>query len=154
MGAVAAGYGELNLEESARWGSRNIDCFQKLEQIGEGTYGYVSICVSSRVAFYILWLGWIYYIMCVCVCDCGYSLPLSVRCTWPEIIKQERLLLSRKSAWTMRKKGYLFTLNIIYMLLVVSTYLSYISYYSVSSSFLSLQSVKLRYWRSCSMKTS
>lgn len=38
MGA-AAGYGQLNLEESPTWGSRNIDCFQKLEQIGEGTYG-------------------------------------------------------------------------------------------------------------------
>ncbi|KAK1391971.1 Protein kinase domain-containing protein [Heracleum sosnowskyi] len=37
----AAGYGQLNLEESPSWGSRNIDCFEKLEQIGEGTYGQV-----------------------------------------------------------------------------------------------------------------
>lgn len=22
------------------WGTRNVDCFEKLEQIGEGTYGY------------------------------------------------------------------------------------------------------------------
>lgn len=36
--AVAA-YGRLNLEESPLWGSRSIDCFEKLEQIGEGTYG-------------------------------------------------------------------------------------------------------------------
>ncbi|KAK9692248.1 hypothetical protein RND81_09G251500 [Saponaria officinalis] len=38
--AVAAP-GQLNLHESPSWGSRSIDCFQKLEQIGEGTYGQV-----------------------------------------------------------------------------------------------------------------
>lgn len=38
--AVAA-YGQLNLEESPLWGSRSVDCFEKLEQIGEGTYGQV-----------------------------------------------------------------------------------------------------------------
>lgn len=32
--------GELNLLESPNWGSRSVDCFEKLEQIGEGTYGY------------------------------------------------------------------------------------------------------------------
>ncbi|XP_021731390.1 cyclin-dependent kinase C-2-like [Chenopodium quinoa] len=33
--------GQLNLHESPAWGSRSVDCFQKLEQIGEGTYGQV-----------------------------------------------------------------------------------------------------------------
>ncbi|KAL5992416.1 Cyclin-dependent kinase C-2 [Asimina triloba] len=37
--AVAAP-GQLNLDESPSWGSRSVDCFEKLEQIGEGTYGY------------------------------------------------------------------------------------------------------------------
>lgn len=36
--AVAA-FGQLNLDESPLWGSRSIECFEKLEQIGEGTYG-------------------------------------------------------------------------------------------------------------------
>ena len=31
--------GQLNLHESPMWGSRSVDCFNKLEQIGEGTYG-------------------------------------------------------------------------------------------------------------------
>ncbi|XP_030535035.1 cyclin-dependent kinase C-1-like isoform X1 [Rhodamnia argentea] len=39
--AVAAP-GQLNIEESPpSWGSRSVDCFEKLEQIGEGTYGQV-----------------------------------------------------------------------------------------------------------------
>ncbi|KAF5737992.1 cyclin-dependent kinase C-1-like [Tripterygium wilfordii] len=34
--------GQLNIEESPpSWGSRSVDCFEKLEQIGEGTYGQV-----------------------------------------------------------------------------------------------------------------
>lgn len=33
--------GQLNLEESPSWGSRSVDVFEKLEQIGEGTYGQV-----------------------------------------------------------------------------------------------------------------
>eukprot|EP00250_Pteridium_aquilinum_P013175 c21180_g1_i1 orf=81-305(+) len=33
--------GQLNLEESPSWGSRSVNVFQKLEQIGEGTYGQV-----------------------------------------------------------------------------------------------------------------
>ncbi|KAK4840230.1 hypothetical protein QYF36_003156 [Acer negundo] len=34
--------GQLNIEESApAWGSRSVDSFDKLEQIGEGTYGQV-----------------------------------------------------------------------------------------------------------------
>ncbi|CAI5488272.1 unnamed protein product [Closterium sp. Naga37s-1] len=32
--------GTLNLEGTHTWGSRSIDEFEKLEQIGEGTYGY------------------------------------------------------------------------------------------------------------------
>ncbi|CAK7340348.1 unnamed protein product [Dovyalis caffra] len=36
--AIAAP-GQLNLNESPSWGSRSVDCFEKLEQIGEGTYG-------------------------------------------------------------------------------------------------------------------
>jgi hypothetical protein len=35
--------GQLNLDESPSFGSRSVDCFEKLEQIGEGTYGYASI---------------------------------------------------------------------------------------------------------------
>ncbi|CAA2993396.1 cyclin-dependent kinase c-2 [Olea europaea subsp. europaea] len=31
----------LNVEESPSWGSRSVECFEKLEQIGEGTYGQV-----------------------------------------------------------------------------------------------------------------
>ncbi|KAF8719882.1 hypothetical protein HU200_024643 [Digitaria exilis] len=38
--AVAAP-GQINIEGSPTWGSRGIDCFEKLEQIGEGTYGQV-----------------------------------------------------------------------------------------------------------------
>ncbi|KAK9075050.1 hypothetical protein SSX86_003369 [Deinandra increscens subsp. villosa] len=38
---AGAAYGHLNLEESPSWGSRSVDCFEKLEQIGEGTYGQV-----------------------------------------------------------------------------------------------------------------
>lgn len=38
--AVAA-LGQLNVEEPPpAWGSRSVDCFERLEQIGEGTYGY------------------------------------------------------------------------------------------------------------------
>ncbi|KAL6340442.1 hypothetical protein AAG906_006106 [Vitis piasezkii] len=38
--AIAAP-GQLNISESPSWGSRSVDCFEKLEQIGEGTYGQV-----------------------------------------------------------------------------------------------------------------
>lgn len=41
MGMAAPG--QLNLNESPSWGSRSVDCFEKLEQIGEGTYGLVII---------------------------------------------------------------------------------------------------------------
>ncbi|CAH2073274.1 unnamed protein product [Thlaspi arvense] len=40
--AVAA-FGKLNLKGPPPvWGSRSVDCFEKLEQIGEGTYGSTS----------------------------------------------------------------------------------------------------------------
>ncbi|KAK9271523.1 hypothetical protein L1049_001883 [Liquidambar formosana] len=45
--AVAAP-GQLNLEESPSWGSRSVDCFEKLEQIGEGTYGQVYMAREIR----------------------------------------------------------------------------------------------------------
>lgn len=36
-----AAFGQLNVDEVSTWGSRSVDCFEKLEQIGEGTYGQV-----------------------------------------------------------------------------------------------------------------
>ncbi|KAG8383531.1 hypothetical protein BUALT_Bualt04G0023200 [Buddleja alternifolia] len=39
--AAAMANRQLNVEESPLLGSRNVDCFEKLEQIGEGTYGQV-----------------------------------------------------------------------------------------------------------------
>ncbi|KAM7528254.1 hypothetical protein LguiB_031664 [Lonicera macranthoides] len=40
--------GQLNLNESPTWGSRGVDCFEKLEQIGEGTYGQVYMAREIR----------------------------------------------------------------------------------------------------------
>ncbi|CAA6664395.1 unnamed protein product [Spirodela intermedia] len=40
--------GQLNLDESPSWGSRSVDCFEKLEQIGEGTYGQVYMAREIR----------------------------------------------------------------------------------------------------------
>nr|CAD1826347.1 unnamed protein product [Ananas comosus var. bracteatus] len=45
--AVAAP-GQLNLDESPSWGSRSVDCFEKLEQIGEGTYGQVYMARETK----------------------------------------------------------------------------------------------------------
>ncbi|TKW27532.1 hypothetical protein SEVIR_3G263000v4 [Setaria viridis] len=45
--AVAAP-GQLNLDESPSWGSRSVDCFEKLEQIGEGTYGQVFMAKETE----------------------------------------------------------------------------------------------------------
>ncbi|XP_058096802.1 cyclin-dependent kinase C-2-like isoform X1 [Magnolia sinica] len=45
--AVAAP-GQLNVDESPSWGSRSVDCFEKLEQIGEGTYGQVYMAREIR----------------------------------------------------------------------------------------------------------
>ncbi|PSS26579.1 Cyclin-dependent kinase [Actinidia chinensis var. chinensis] len=36
-----AAFGQLNADDIPSWGSRSVDCFEKLEQIGEGTYGQV-----------------------------------------------------------------------------------------------------------------
>uniref|UniRef100_A0A0D6R3E1 Protein kinase domain-containing protein n=1 Tax=Araucaria cunninghamii TaxID=56994 RepID=A0A0D6R3E1_ARACU len=33
--------GQLNLHQAPAWGSRSVNCFEKIEQIGEGTYGQV-----------------------------------------------------------------------------------------------------------------
>ncbi|XP_024963795.1 cyclin-dependent kinase C-2-like isoform X1 [Cynara cardunculus var. scolymus] len=40
--------GQLNTTESPTWGSRSVDCFEKLEQIGEGTYGQVYMAREIR----------------------------------------------------------------------------------------------------------
>ncbi|XP_052620323.1 cyclin-dependent kinase C-2 [Lactuca sativa] len=40
--------GQLNTTESPAWGSRSVDCFEKLEQIGEGTYGQVYMAREIR----------------------------------------------------------------------------------------------------------
>lgn len=40
---------QLNVSEVPAWGSRSVDCFEKLEQIGEGTYGYI---LNSLFYFY------------------------------------------------------------------------------------------------------
>ncbi|KAK3023692.1 hypothetical protein RJ639_044302 [Escallonia herrerae] len=45
--AIAAP-GQLNVSESPSWGSRSVDCFEKLEQIGEGTYGQVYMAREIR----------------------------------------------------------------------------------------------------------
>ncbi|KAJ1686940.1 hypothetical protein LUZ63_018330 [Rhynchospora breviuscula] len=45
--AVAAP-GQLNLDEVPAWGSRSVDCFEKLEQIGEGTYGQVFMATETE----------------------------------------------------------------------------------------------------------
>ncbi|RWR89893.1 cyclin-dependent kinase C-2-like protein [Cinnamomum micranthum f. kanehirae] len=45
---AAAAPGQLNLDESPSWGSRSVDCFEKLEQIGEGTYGQVYMAKEIR----------------------------------------------------------------------------------------------------------
>eukprot|EP00253_Pinus_taeda_P016678 PITA_16678 len=38
---AVANPGQLNLQEAPSRGSRSVNCFEKLEQIGEGTYGQV-----------------------------------------------------------------------------------------------------------------
>ncbi|KAE9596283.1 putative protein-serine/threonine kinase [Lupinus albus] len=46
--AIAAP-GQLNVTEYPTWGSRSVDCFEKLEQIGEGTYGFLSISLLFKL---------------------------------------------------------------------------------------------------------
>ncbi|KDP36429.1 hypothetical protein JCGZ_08698 [Jatropha curcas] len=45
--AIAAA-GQLNIHESPLWGSRSVDCFEKLEQVGEGTYGQVYMAKERK----------------------------------------------------------------------------------------------------------
>ncbi|XP_024932253.2 cyclin-dependent kinase C-1 isoform X1 [Ziziphus jujuba] len=40
--------GQLNTEVIPSWGSRSVDCFEKLEQIGEGTYGQVFMARETK----------------------------------------------------------------------------------------------------------
>lgn len=63
--AIAAP-GQLNVNESPIWGSRSVDCFEKLEQIGEGTYGFVSI--SLLLKLYVIknkFLLWVVFVKMV-----------------------------------------------------------------------------------------
>jgi len=63
--AIAAP-GHLNVNESPIWGSRSVDCFEKLEQIGEGTYGFVSI--SLLLKLYVIknkFLLWVVFVKMV-----------------------------------------------------------------------------------------
>ncbi|KAG6383282.1 hypothetical protein SASPL_156969 [Salvia splendens] len=39
---------QLNVDERPSWGSRSVECFEKLEQIGEGTYGQVYMAREKR----------------------------------------------------------------------------------------------------------
>ncbi|KAL5982188.1 Cyclin-dependent kinase C-2 [Asimina triloba] len=45
---AAAVPGQLNTREWPSWGSRSVDCFEKLELIGEGTYGQVYMAREIR----------------------------------------------------------------------------------------------------------
>jgi hypothetical protein len=40
---AVAGPGQLNLDEFPSWGSRGVDCFKNVDQIGEGTYGLLPV---------------------------------------------------------------------------------------------------------------
>jgi hypothetical protein len=46
--------GQLNLDETLSWGSRSVDFFEKIEQIGEGTYGYGYILLMSFLVSFLL----------------------------------------------------------------------------------------------------
>ncbi len=46
--------GQLNLDETLSWGSRSVDFFEKIEQIGEGTYGYVIILLMALLVSFLL----------------------------------------------------------------------------------------------------
>ncbi|CAB4283811.1 unnamed protein product [Prunus armeniaca] len=45
---ASAAAGQINTEELPSWGSRSVDCFEKLEQIGEGTYGQVFMARETQ----------------------------------------------------------------------------------------------------------
>lgn len=57
--------GQLNVNESPSWGSRSVDCFEKLEQIGEGTYGLVFSHISpwTLLAFLFLFSKFNYFFL-------------------------------------------------------------------------------------------
>ena len=52
--------GQLNVEEYPSWGSRSVDCFEKLEQIGEGTYGYFLFSFLNCLFL----IAWFYFFIC------------------------------------------------------------------------------------------
>lgn len=54
------------------WGTRSISCYEKVEQIGEGTYGQV--CRSARTTKVLYWF-WYYSILNVGCCV-WYVVPL------------------------------------------------------------------------------
>lgn len=61
--AVAA-LGQLNVEEPPpAWGSRSVDCFERLEQIGEGTYGYFKKKKEKQSLFFFFYI-YIFGVMC------------------------------------------------------------------------------------------
>lgn len=45
---------QLNVSEHPLSGSRTVDCFEKLEQIGEGTYGLVQFPLILLFVFLLL----------------------------------------------------------------------------------------------------
>jgi cyclin-dependent kinase 12/13 len=61
---ATAAPGQLNLDDYPSWGSRGVDCFEKLEQIGEGTYGYAPIVPSiPRNAYASVWFGCVVFVV-------------------------------------------------------------------------------------------
>jgi hypothetical protein len=46
--------GQLNLDETLSWGSRSVDFFEKIEQIGEGTYGYGYVLLMAFLVSFLL----------------------------------------------------------------------------------------------------
>lgn len=86
--------GQLNLDESPSWGSRSVDCFEKLEQIGEGTYGYSMPSIHA-----LLLMGFFFYFLCMFNFLHYYCIPrlmiygIAVWYIWLEKSEQERLLL-------------------------------------------------------------
>ncbi|KAJ6764803.1 hypothetical protein OIU74_023638 [Salix koriyanagi] len=85
-GALAAP-GQLNLTESPYWGSRSVDCFEKLEQIGEGTYGSVQF-INLLFFFLSLKVGSFLVILnstkrfFLLACGCGFSIGSGNLTSW------------------------------------------------------------------------
>jgi len=109
-----AAAGQLNVIDSPSRGSRSVDCFEKLEQIGEGTYGYVlflTFFFNTSQFYFILKIP--LFIM------------LAVKFIWPKRSKPAKLLLSRKYVWTMKEKGYKCYVLFLYVLLISFSFESY-----------------------------